>query len=543
MTGNHSASTSTRKRVRRIAVLAASAAMVVAGVEGFANASPDRSAASPAPSASPAQQRVMALKAAQKDASGDARALGLGTKEKLIVRDVIKAADGTVHTRYERTYGGLPVLGGDLVTHEQKGEDTDVTKAASARISVPSLDAERSSASAERTAVAASKKLKNDDTRAESHRKVVWAAEGKPTLAWETVVTGTQPDGTPSMLRVVTDATTGKQLATEETIETGTGTGHYGGKVELGTTKKGGSYQLVDRAHGGHRTSDAENRYYKDLSPGKLFTDKDDKWGGGRQTAAVDVAYGHAKTWDFYKNTLKRNGIRNDGKAAFSRVHVDNNFANAYWNDGCFCMSYGDGESGKPITQLDVVGHELSHGVTSATANLRYENESGGLNEATSDIFGTAVEFSARNSKDRADYMIGELVDLRGDGKPLRYMDQPSKDGRSQDYWDEQTGGLNPHLSSGVGNHFFFLLSEGSGAKTINGVKYNSPTKNGSKVTGIGRDKAVRIWYKALTEQFTTTTTYAEARKGTIKAAGELYGSGSKEAKTVAAAWTAVNVR
>ncbi|MFD5390948.1 M4 family metallopeptidase [Streptomyces sp. NPDC127074] len=521
--------------------------MVVAGVEGFANASPDQApgASAPSPSAGVPSARTYAatLRAAQDDAGAEARALGLGAKEKLVVRDVIKAADGTVHTRYERTYGGLPVLGGDLVVHEGKGTARSATKATGARISVPSLDAAKSAASAEKTALTASGEEDTTGRRAASPRKVIWAADGKPALAWETVVTGTQPDGTPSELHVVTDAVTGKRLHTSEAIETGTGTGNYNGTVPLNTSKSGRSYTLTDSARGGHKTNDAGNSA-SETDPGELFTDKDDKWGGGRQTAAVDAAYGHGKTWDFYKSVLKRNGIRNDGKAAFSRVHVGNNYANAYWNDDCFCMSYGDGEDGNhPITELDVAAHELSHGVTSATAGLEYRGESGGLNEATSDIFGTAVEFFAKNPKDRADYLIGELVDLRGDGKPLRYMDQPSKDGQSQDYWDQRTGGLNPHLSSGVGNHFFYLLGEGSGAKTINGVRYNSPTKDGSKVTGIGRDKAIRIWYKALTEQFTSTTDYAAARQGTVKAASELFGNGSKEVKAVEAAWTAVNVK
>ncbi len=98
------------------------------------------------------------------------------------------------------------------------------------------------------------------------------------------------------------------------------------------------------------------------------------------------------------------------------------------------------------------------------------------------------------------------------------------------------------HNSSGVANHFFYLLSEGSGAKTINGVSYDSPTKDGSKVTGIGRDKALQIWYKALTTYFTSTTDYKGARTGTLKAASDLYGASSTEYKTVEAAWSAVDV-
>ncbi|CAM5674656.1 Neutral metalloproteinase OS=Streptomyces aurantiogriseus OX=66870 GN=GCM10010251_36710 PE=3 SV=1 [Streptomyces aurantiogriseus] len=101
---------------------------------------------------------------------------------------------------------------------------------------------------------------------------------------------------------------------------------------------------------------------------------------------------------------------------------------------------------------------------------------------------------------------------------------------------------MDVHYSSGPANHFFYLLSEGSGSKTINGVTYNSATYDGSTVTGIGRDKAVKIWYKALSEYMTSTTNYKGARTATLSAASALYGSTSTEYKAVAAAWTAVNV-
>jgi Zn-dependent metalloprotease len=206
-------------------------------------------------------------------------------------------------------------------------------------------------------------------------------------------------------------------------------------------------------------------------------------------------------------------------------------------------MTYGDGDSNThPLTSLDVAGHEMSHGVTANTAGLDYSGESGGLNEATSDIMGTGVEFYANNSTDVGDYLIGEKIDINGDGSPLRYMDQPSKDGGSADYWSSSVGDLDVHYSSGVANHFFYLLSEGSGSKTINGVSYDSPTYDGSTVTGIGRAEALQIWYKALTEYFTSTTDYSGARSGTLSAAADLYGSGSTEYNAVAAAWNAVNV-
>ncbi|GAX51828.1 M4 family metallopeptidase [Streptomyces olivochromogenes] len=494
--------------------------------------------------------RTSLIQKADAAAPETAQQIGLGAKEKLVVRDVLKDADGTVHTRYERTYNGLPVLGGDLVVHESKAGKTEgVTKAVKTAIKVASLKPQVTTAKAEKQALTAAKAAGSEKTTADrAPRKVIWAATGKPTLAYETVIGGLQDDGTPNELHVITDAATGKKLYEYQGIETGTGKTLYSGTVSLNTTLSGSTYQLTDGTRGGHKTYNKSHTTTS--SAGTLFTDADDTWGTGAasssttdQTAAADAAYGAQETWDFYKNTFGRSGIKNNGVGAYSRVHYGNAYVNAFWDDSCFCMTYGDGSGNThPLTSLDVAGHEMSHGVTANTAGLNYSGESGGLNEATSDIFGTGVEFYAGNSSDVGDYLIGEKININGDGTPLRYMDQPSKDGGSANYWSSSVGNLDVHYSSGVANHFFYLLSEGSGAKTINGVSYNSPTYNGSTVTGIGRAKALQIWYKALTTYMTSTTNYKAARTATLSAASSLYGSSSTEYATVAAAWTAVNV-
>jgi Zn-dependent metalloprotease len=496
-----------------------------------------------------ASARTSLVRQAEAAAPETAKQIGLGAKEKLVVRDVVKDADGTVHTRYERTYAGLPVLGGDLVVHESaSGATKSVTRATKATIKVASVTAKIAASTAEKQALTAAKDAGSAQTDADrAPRKVIWAASGTPVLAYETVVGGLQDDGTPNELHVITDAATGKKLYEYQGIETGTGKTLYSGTVTLSTTKSGSTYQLYDTTRGGHKTY---NLAHRTSGTGTLFTDADDVWGTGAasssstdQTAAADAAYGAQETWDFYKSTFNRNGIKNNGVGAYSRVHYGSNYVNAFWDDSCFCMTYGDGSGNNhPLTALDVAGHEMSHGVTSATAGLNYSGESGGLNEATSDIFGTGVEFYANNSADKGDYLIGEEIDINGDGSPLRYMDKPSKDGGSADYWSSSVGNKDVHYSSGVANHFFYLLSEGSGAKTINGVSYNSPTSNGSTVTGIGRAKALQIWYKALSSYMTSTTKYSGARTATLSAASALYGSSSTEYNAVKAAWSAVNV-
>ncbi len=532
-----------------IATAVAAGALLTTGLASGSSVAADAQskpvlAAAPVLLTAPA--RTALVREQQADAAATADEIGLGAQEKLVVKDVVKDADGTVHTRYERTYAGLPVLGGDLVVHESKsGEARGVTRATKAAIKVASLKPAVPAAKAEKQAVTLAKAAGSEKTEADSApRKVIWAADGEPVLAYETVVGGLQEDGTPNELHVVTDAATGKKLYEYQAIETGTGNTTYSGTVNLTTTKSGTSYNLTDSTRGGHKTY---NLNRGTSGTGTLFSGADDVWGNGNpsnlETAAADAHYGAQVTWDFYKSAFGRSGIRNDGKAAYSRVHYGNNYVNAFWSDSCFCMTYGDGSgNANPLTSLDVAAHEMSHGLTSATAGLNYSGESGGLNEATSDIFGAGAEFFANNSADVGDYLIGEEIDINGDGTPLRYMDKPSKDGASKDYWSSGLGGVDVHYSSGPANHFFYLLSEGSGSKTINGVTYDSPTSNGSTVTGIGRTKALQIWYKALTTYMTSTTKYAQARTATLNAASALYGASSTEYKAVAAAWSAVNV-
>ncbi|MBX7550755.1 M4 family metallopeptidase [Streptomyces sp. NPDC004232] len=549
---SHTPQSRTAHRRSATLALAGATALITAAVQtGAASAAP---AAGPRPvKANPAHtalrlspsQRAELLRDADATKAATARSIGLGSQEKLVVKDVVKDADGTLHTRYERTYAGLPVLGGDLVVDTNKSRKTmDVIRATHATVKVSGLTPKVSRAAAEKQAVQRAKARGGTKSAASSVRTVIWAATGRPVLAYETIVGGLQDDGTPNQLHVITDATTGKKLYEYQGIETGVGNTRYSGQVTLTTAQSGSTYTLTDNSRGGHKTY---NLGGGSDGTGTLFSQNNDTWGDGTTsnaaTAGADAAYGAQETWDFYKNTFGRSGIKNDGVGAYSRVHYGDSYVNAFWDDSCFCMTYGDGQNNAdPLTSLDVAGHEMSHGVTANTAGLNYSDESGGLNEATSDIMGTGVEFYANNASDPGDYLIGEKININGDGTPLRYMDQPSKDGSSADSWSSSVGGLDVHYSSGVANHFFYLLSEGSGAKTVNGVNYNSPTSDGLPVTGIGRDKALQIWYRALTTKFTSTTNYADARTGTLAAAGELYGTSGAEYAAVEDAWAAVNV-
>jgi len=515
--------------------VAAAAVAAVVGTTIAGNAMAENT--SPAAN-NPLASKAGALNLAKTETAKVASAAGVGSQEKLVVKDAVVTSDGVRHLRYDRTYNGLKVLGGDMVVSENtNGAIMSVTKATQAKLTLSTTPGMAAPAAATK-ALAADNSVKY--TPGESSL-IVYAVRTAPTLAYETVLSGMKADQTPSKLHVFTDAKTGKVLYSYDGIEQAAGTGNslYSGPVALETTEGGDGFNMVDGTRGNQQVSNADTS--------TLYTDADNAWGTGEgtddQTAAVDAAFGAASTWDYYKNVHGRNGIRNDGVGAESNVHYGDAYVNAFWDDSCFCMTYGDGiGDSHPLTSLDVAGHEMSHGVTSNTAGLVYEGESGGLNEATSDIFGTAVEFSANNAADPGDYLIGEKIDINGDGSPLRYMDDPTKDGSSLGCWTPDAGNVDVHYSSGIANHFFYMLSEGSGAKNVNGVDYNSPTCDGSTVTGIGRDKAEAIWYNALSTKFTSTTDYHAALTQTVAAADELYGAGSAESTAVAATWAAAGV-
>ncbi|MFI0267948.1 M4 family metallopeptidase [Streptomyces luteogriseus] len=517
---------------------------------------------SPAAGAADRPTRSGAIEDAEAVLADRAGALGLTSAQETKVRDVVVDEDGTRHVRYDRTYHRLPVLGGDFVLHlnpdgTYRGTSR-ATKSALALTSVtPKVTAPKAADLAANLLRAAhlGETLKRLTAKP---RLVVDALHGAPKLAWQTDAVAHDELGNPVGRTVLTDARTGDRIDAWDSMESASGDGKslYGGTVPLETTASGSSYRLKDATRGGTYTGDAENKTDKCLlticltrAPATLFTDADNQWGTGaaadRSTVAVDAQYGTDVTWDYYKNVHGRSGIAGDGKGSFNRVHYGKDYNNAFWDDNCFCMTYGDGD-GKlmgPLVSLDVAGHEMSHGVTSKTAALTYSGESGGLNEATSDVFGTLVEFHAANAEDRGDWLIGEKVVRSGLGREaLRFMDKPSKDGKSADCWNAKLGDLDVHYSSGVGNHFAYLLAEGSGRKTLNGVAYDSPTCDGSTVTGIGRAKLGRIWYRALTVYMTSSTTYADARTATLSAAKDLYGGDSTEQQAVAAAWKAVAV-
>ncbi|WP_369387076.1 M4 family metallopeptidase [Streptomyces sp. CG1] len=543
-------------------------------------------------SASATTDATALVEAARTAAFAHASATGVSKGDELHAQDVMIDPEGARHVRFARTHGGMPVLGGDLVVHlDHQLAYTGVTRAAGHTVEPATTQAKLA---ADQAAAKAAQAAKGD---AGSAQLVVDARDGSAALAYQVTVTDEQGTNT-----VVVDAVTGKVRSNTpdsdeflspkllanlrkhgETIDPATGTASpeallgsgaaagypsaakgtgktlFVGNVPLTTTQTSrGHYQLKDPSRYGTETRDAKGKTTEKFSAGTAFTNTTDVWGNGatsnRASAAADAQYGITKTLDFYKSTFGRKGIADNSKAAQGMVHWGNKVANAFWDPTCNCMLYGDGDGQtfkKPLVVLDVTGHELTHGVVDATAKLQptyvdsngnQYGEPGALNESLADVFGSNVEFYANNPKDTPDYLIGEKLGLAQ--KFLRRLDHPSLDKLEGtiDYWSSDTYYTEVHAGSGVSSHAYYLLAEGSGKKTINGVAYDSPTYDHSTVKGIGRAKATAIFYRALTRYMVSTTDFHDARVATLKAASDLYGANSTEYKTVDKAWAAVNV-
>ncbi|WP_420823935.1 M4 family metallopeptidase [Streptomyces roseifaciens] len=596
----------TRKRI----LIAAATIVAAATMAGTASAAPsqpvdtadslrDRARAAAADSsvgAAALAANAETVKAATAAALAHADATGVGKNETLRVKDTLIDPEGKRHVRFVRAYQGVPVVGGDLVVHlDAKKNYLGVTRAIRHRVSVPSVAPKLTAPQA------AAKAAKSVDGKAAKTELVVDARSTEPVLAYRVTVTGGGKAETGVSHSVVVDAGSGKVISSTPLSDgiisprlkaklrsegkeakprtgakatppakaqpgtqfpaqaNGTGASLFAGNIPLTTTQTAkDSFVLKDLSRGGGETRDAQSKELDSFAAGKAFTDADNRWGNGtatdNATAAVDAQFGITSTYDYYKATFGRNGIKNDGSGPRALVHFGDKVGNAFWSPECGCMLYGDGDGEtfkQPLVALDVTGHELSHGVIEATADFQPTRvdarqnqfgEAGALNESLADIFGAGVEFRTNNGGNPPNYLLGEKLGL--EQKFLRRMDKPSLDvlEGTVDYWDEGSYDREVHAGSGVSSHAFYLLAEGSGKKTIGGVEYDSATFDGKAVTGIGRDKAQQIFYRALTRYMVSTTDFHEARVATLQAAADIHGEKSAEYKAVDAAWAAVNV-
>ncbi len=511
------------QRSRTPAAVLAVTSLAVAALAGLGT-----SAAGAAPSAAPpprptqAQSKAYAADAASSLVANRPAGLHAGKDDKFIAKPVISEPSGLQYVPYERSFKGLPIIGGDfVVVTDEKGAVQSTSVAQTTAVPDLSTTANITAAAAKATAT---KQLKRVDSST-TPTLAVYALKGTPKLAWQSRVTGTNGKE-PSSLSVYVDAQSGKVLGTQEHVMAGNGTAAYSGPnpVHLDTTLSGSTFSMKD--------PNTTNLSCQDAANNTTFTGPDDNWGNGtatnRETGCVDALFAAQTERHMLTDWLGRNGM--DGAGGAWPIRVGLNDENAFY-DGTQ-VQVGHNTAGGWIGSIDVLAHEMGHGIDDHTPG---GISGSGTQEFVADTFGAATEWYSNQSSqfDPPDFLVGEEVNLVGSG-PIRNMFNPSALGDPNCYSSSIPGG-EVHAAAGPGNHWFYLLSQGSNGSPA------SPTCNSSTVTGLGIQKAIRIMYNAMLMK-TSTSSYLKYRTWTLTAAKNLFPGSCTEFNTVKAAWNAVSV-
>jgi Zn-dependent metalloprotease len=278
--------------------------------------------------------------------------------------------------------------------------------------------------------------------------------------------------------------------------------------------------------HAGKRriVYDMHNIGDDNLLPGDPVRYEDSKDTGNSD---VDKCFNHTgSVYDFYNQIFSRNSIDGEGMVLYSSVHFDEDLDNAFWNGRQ--MTYGDGGGGSMkagrLTDLIVVAHELTHGVTQYEANLAYSGQPGGLNESMSDVFAIMCDqWVNKETVNDSHWLIGKDIMVRGDA--LRNMKNPGTahpGDRQVSHVRDYREGMGPHQSSGIPNKAFYTAS--------------------MKVGGNSYESIGMIWYMALKDRLSRYSQFQDAANHTYSIAGEFFGEGSKEQEAVASGWSEVGV-
>lgn len=435
------------------------------------------------------------------------------------------SASEAIYTAYQEAAARIKALptSGDTISKDAE-EQSSVSKDVYAKSAnnVKTTPIEKNEFSLEKAADLKDTKIANLEPEVDPKAELYFYPKGDTLkLVYVTEVNILEP--APLRTRYIIDASDGTIVFQYDIINeaTGTGKGVLGDTKSFTTTTSGSSYQLRDTTRGnGIVTYTASNRQ---TLPGTILTDADNVW---NDPAGVDAHAYAAKTYDYYKDKFGRNSIDGRGLQLRSTVHYGNRYNNAFWNGSQ--MTYGDGDGSKFIAfsgDPDVVGHELTHGVTEYTSNLEYYGESGALNEAFSDIIGNDIQ--------RKNWLLGEDIytpNIAGDA--LRSLSNPTLYDQPDHYSNlyrgsSDNGGV--HTNSGIINKAYYLLAQGG---TFHGVTVN----------GIGRDAAVQIYYSAFTNYLTSSSNFSNTRAAVIQAAKDLYGVSSAKATATAKSFDAVGV-
>ncbi len=458
---------------------------------------------------------------------------------------------GRRHLRYDQRLGGVRVFGRQLV---QQLDADGRTLSVFGRVEEPTRPPEVVPAiSADAAARAALAVFPAGGQVLGEPELVLLPRQGRLLLAWTAHVRYDQ-----RLERVFVDAKTGAIAHHYSDLHgeaaAGIGRGVWGDRKKISVDSQSGTYHARDRLRPPELvTYDMRDDLGTTLwlmrtgmfDASYVASDSDNDWTDG---AVVDAHVYAGLTYDYFYTRHGRRGLDGNDMPITSVTHFFPGYANAFWDPGVSAMFYGDGdgETAAFSGALDVVAHELTHGVTEYTWGAIYEDESGALDEAFSDMMSTGAEFMhqpAGNGRLMADYFLGE--DLAYDFNPprtaIRSMENPglfcsSSMGCNPDHYSRlyrgPVDGGGVHHNSGIANQAFYLLAEGGVNRT-----------SGRRVAGLGpsgREKAERIFYRGFTSYLTPSATFHDARLATLRAARDLYGEA--EAAQVAATWSAVGV-
>lgn len=415
---------------------------------------------------------------------------------------------GKLHVRTRQRIHGLPVVGAELVLHADAA--TGEIYAVNGRFIPdpglpvePGLDPEKALITAYITAGIQDPKV----LAGPELTYVVDSAGHELHLAWSVLVAYEDAEGEPQIDRVFADANVGG---------------------------------LVDRHPQVHsvRNRDTHTAGNTINLPGTLAINESGT-ATSTDTVLQTIHNNTGTTYDYYSSRFSRDSLNGSGMTLISTGHYGSSYNNAHWNGTQMYYGDGDGTRFSPLGgALDIVAHEMTHGVTDFESDLVYQNESGALNESLSDVFGAAVESWADGGISGDTWKIGEDVFTPATaGDALRYMNNPTQDGSSKDYYPERytgtadNGGV--HYNSGISNLAFQRLVAGGGHPRY---------KNHYGVSGIGMSKAEAIFYRAQTEYLTSTSDFQAMRNATLQAAQDLYGVNSAERNSVNMAWCLVGV-
>ncbi len=449
--------------------------------------------------------------------------------------------DDIVHQKYQQFYKDIEVLGAEIILHHRKGILLSANGYTVAELQLDIIPNINIGAATEiaKNAMSSIKYMQDSEGKENIHSKLIILDKSYPEYSGEYLL-AYQVDLYSQLplqkKRIYIDAKSGDIILNFDMLMTcfsGPGVAHtlYHGSRQIETTPVENHFELLDGTHGGGiETISATGLKYKD---------DDNNWESGSFTqrkGGLDVHFGAISTWDYYKKYYNRDGIDGKNGKLLNRVIDTTFYVNAFWDGSASNFGIGDSVVTNPLTSLDVVGHELTHGITQFTCGLEYLYESGALNEGFSDIFGKAIEFEYDSIN--FNWLLGSRFFNKPD-TAFRSMENPIRFGNPKNYkgskWvsnASDNGGV--HSNSGVINYWFYLLCEGGQGQTEKNINFD--------VKKIGIREATSIIYEAMTKYLTKTSKYYDVRQATLEIVANRFGKCSDEYRNMIEAWVAVGI-